>query len=76
MAGAASFLLQKAGAFMIRTLFVVFIVLALGQLTGLWSIATGLLMLPLYLIAFLFLAASLLAIVGDLYEEFKHRGGK
>ncbi len=53
-----------------------FIVLALGQLTGLWSIATGLLMLPLYLIAFLFLAASLLAIVGDLYEEFKHRGGK
>lgn len=76
MAGAASFLLQKAGAFMIRILFVVFIVLALGQLTGLWSIATGLLMLPLYLIAFLFLAASLLAIAGDLYEEFKHRGGK
>ncbi|WP_168868678.1 MULTISPECIES: hypothetical protein [Levilactobacillus] len=50
----------------------IFIVLLFGELTGLWSIALGILLLPLYLIAFLVLVASLLAVWHDLWDNTNH----
>jgi hypothetical protein len=50
----------------------IFIVLLFGELTGLWSIALGILLLPLYLIAFLVLVAPLLAVGHDLWDNTNH----
>ncbi|TOY76897.1 hypothetical protein DIS16_00980 [Levilactobacillus brevis] len=61
---------------MIWILFVSFIVLLFGQLTGMWSIALNIVLVPLYLIALLVLVASLMAVWHDLWNEHKHRGDK